>query len=771
MVKIKRKHPLAQCEECPLYDRPYVPTTYKANATLAILPEAPGREEVVQQAYLVGASGKVLFSALAQVGIKREDCALFNSAMCYPPQRGKTHTPTDDEIHLCSDERLVKDIVAQKPKLILALGNSAMIALFGSKGRGIMKERGQLREWHGIKVLPSVHPASMLHGGGAWTDFAADIERIPRILAGETFEHTPPKVQTITTDRQFNQLIEKIKAKTPCEIACDIETTGFDYLHDEILCVSISVSGTQSFVIARELCTKGRLKKLFHIKGIDWTYHNAKFDAQFLRTFLGENIPFTHDTMLKSYTLDERQGVHGLKHQATERLNAPDYEAEIRKYLPNKNSSYTAIPTDVLYKYAGYDTGYTRNLSTEYDRLMDQKQRMFYDTVLMPAVNFFMDVEREGMLIDQVRLEELKIELRENLDVLEAQLFECVGQEFNPRSPQQVSEILYQKLSLPRPRSKTATATDEECLEYNRGRHEVIPLMQDYRGEHKNYSTYVVGLEKDIWDDERVHASYLLHGAVSRTSCKDPNVQNMPREGPIKSMFIAPEGWEIFWPDFSQHEFRMVAIYSGDEWLKEVFNTDRSLHKEMAHDVYGPDYSDEDYVHTKNINFGLLFGRGAYSLSLQMKCSVREAQEKIDEFYTRMPKVRPWQDEIIAAVFQGEDLISLLGRYRRFGLITHENIKHVSNEVMNFYPQSTGSDTVLVAGARVHTSGLYDASWMRPIAFVHDAIGYYVKKGNRERLPKIIAELERIPQEVLNTDVRMKVEAKIGDSWATLKDL
>ncbi len=767
----KRKHPLAQCEECPLYDRPLVGTTYKANATIAIVPEAPGRDEVTQGAYLVGASGRLLFEALKQVGIQRSDCALFNSTMCYPPQRGKTHTPTDDEIHLCSDERLKVEIPQQKPQMILALGNSAMIALFGSKGKGITKERGRIREWHGIKVLPTVHPASILHGGSAWTDFANDIERIPRVLAGETFEDTPPKVTTIGTKKQLLELISKIKAAAPCEIACDIETTGFDYFQDDILCVSLSVTGVKAYTIVQELCTKELLKPLFDIEGVEWTYHNAKFDVQFFTTLIGKPVPHDHDTMLKSYVLDERQGAHGLKIQAAERLNASDYEASIRAHLPTKDTSYSVIPKNVLYKYGGYDAGYTRRLSSWYDQQMDSEQTMFYNRVLIPASHLFLAMEREGMLVDQEVLRRLSTDMGQELLELEERLFDVAGEVFNPRSPQQVSKLLYTKLRLPKPtRSKSETATDEECLEFNRGRHKLIPLMLQYRSDHKTYSTYVMGLGNTIWSDGRVHATYLIHGAVSRTSCTNPNIQNIPREGPIKDMFIAPEGWEVLWLDFSQHEFRMVAVYSGDEWLKQVFASGRNLHEEMSRVVYGDNYTHEEYVDAKMVNFGLLFGREAYSLSLQMGNVVSEAQEMIDAFFVRMPRVRTWQEEVVSNVFRGEDLVSKLGRYRRFGIITHQNIKHVRNEILNFYPQCTGSDTALMAGRAVQIE-VADPSWLRPVAFVHDAIGYYIKKGNRERVPQIIKVLERVPQEALSTDVTFKVDAKIGESWGSLKDL
>ncbi len=767
----KRKHPLAQCEECPLYDRPYVGTTYKDNATIAIVPEAPGRDEVTQDAYLVGASGKILFAALEQVGIQRSDCALFNATMCYPPLRGKNHTPTDDEIHLCSDERLKVDIPNQKPKMILALGNSAMIALFGSKGKGIMKERGKIRQWYGITVLPTVHPASILHGGTAWTDFANDIERIPRVLAGETFEDIPPKVTTISTKEQLRELIDKIKAATPCEIACDIETSGFDYFRDAILCVSLSVTGVKAYTIVQELCTREILTPLFDIEGVEWTYHNAKFDVQFFTTLMGKRVPHSGDTMLKSYVLDERQGPHGLKVQASERLNAPDYESEIRAYLPTKSTSYSVIPKDVLHLYGGYDAGYTRRLSRWYDRQMDSEQTMFYNRVLIPASHLFLEMEREGMLVDQEVLRRLAKDMGEDLLKQEQRLFDVAGEVFNPRSPQQVSKLLYTKLRLPKPtRPKSETATDEECLKFNRGRHEIVNHMLEYRSGHKTYSTYVMGLESTIWYDGRVHATYLIHGAVSRTSCSNPNIQNIPREGPIKNMFIAPEGWEILWLDFSQHEFRMVAVYSGDEWLKQVFADGRNLHKEMSRIVYGDDYTDEEYVAAKMVNFGLLFGREAYSLSLQMGNAVSEAQEMIDAFFTRMPRVRTWQEEVVSGVFRGEDLRSKLGRDRRFGLITYQNIKHVRNEILNFYPQATGSDSALMAGRAVQIE-VADPSWLRPVAFVHDAFGYYIRKGNRGRIPEIIKVLERVPQEALNTDVTFKVDAKIGDSWGSLKDL
>ncbi len=771
---MNRKHPDSKCEDCSLYDeRPYVPSLLRDEPVkVFVLAEAPGPQEVTQQENLVGATGKLLFSALGQVGITREDCALVNAAMCYPPKRGKTSAPKDEEIAACSDDRLLPMVKSQDPQLILALGNSAMIGLFGSKGEGIMKERGKVREWNGYKVLPTVHPASMLHGGSAFPDFAADIEAIPGLLRGEVHEVVEPEVIVIENMKQLKQLIDLIREAAPCEVACDLETTGLNYLTDSIICMSLSVTGKRAFVVVQKLCTPAYLTALFKLPGVTWTYHNAKFDTQFLHTLLGFIVGHDDDTMLKSYALDERQGVHGLKHQASERLHAPNYEAEMREYLPTKKSSYALVPKPVLHKYAGYDAGYTRLLSADQDLRLDSEQTKFYERVLMPASRFLNAMEREGMLVNMDTLKKLTKTYGESLLEQEQGLFDVAGKVFNPRSPQQVSMLLYDDLHLPRPRrSKSAAATDKDDLEFNQHRHAIIPLMQQYRTDHKNYSTYIVGLGAQVWFDGRVHASYLIHGAVSRTSCRDPNIQNIPREGPIKVVFYAPDGWEIVWCDFSQHEYHMVAIYSEDEWLREVFMSGRNLHKEMAIEVYGPDYNSEQYVDTKMVNFGLLFGREAYSLSQQMGNTPTQAQEIIDAFFGRMPRVKPWQQEIVAAVFKGEDMISKLGRYRRFGLITQQNLKHIRNEILNFYPQGTGSDTALMAGYAAHTSGIYDESWLRPVAFVHDAIGYYIKKGNRDKLGPLVRMLEQVPQDVLETDIPFKIDVKVGDTWGTLEDL
>lgn len=779
---MERKHPQSVCEDCPLYDeRPYVGPTLRDNGvTIAILGEGPGRQEVTQEEYWVGAAGKLLFDSLIQVDIKREDCSLHNACQCYPPKRGKTNTPTDKEIELCSrdEDRLKNEILSQQPRLILALGNSAMVALFGSKGLGITKERRKLRKWHGIEVLPTVHPAAILRGGGAFADFAKDLEMIPDVLAGKVIEHVLPNVDILYKESEVRALLKRLAQDDITDITVDVETTGFDYFHDTCLCISLSVrDGKKAFVFAEELCTPEILNLLVDTPGLKWSYWNGMFDAQMFRSWLGrDDIPYDDDGMLMSYSLDERQGVHGLKYRASEDLGAPDYEAEVRKYLPTKGASYADIPKPVLYKYAGYDAAYEQQERRLLWSKMDSNQRMFYQDILMPGARLIMDMEREGMLIDRKALAKLRDDYKERLKKVEANMFETVGHEFNPKSPQQVSRILYEDLGLPRPRSQTVTATDKDCLKSNEQRHEFIPQLLQYREEHKLYSTYIVGLDAQVWSDGRVHASYLLHGSVSRTSCRNPNIQNIPREGPIKMCFPTPKGWEFFWPDFSQHEYRMVAVYSGDEWLLEVFSTTnekgerRSLHKEMAIDVYGEGYSDEEYIWTKNINFGLLFGRTAYSLSFQLGKTPEECQELIDEMYGRMPRVRPWQESVLTAALRGEDLVSKLGRYRRFGLITPQNLKHTRNEIYNFYPQCTGSDTALRSMHDVwFDQG--DPDWLRPCAFIHDGLGFYIKKGHRDRIPEMVRQLEETPQRMLNTDVPFAVEVKVGDVWGSLEEL
>ncbi len=768
-----RKHPLAHCEVCPLLDRPYVPSDLKDNATLAIVGEAPAQEETVAGRPFVGQSGQILWSVLTQVGISRKNVSVLNACSC----RGRDNKVTPEAMDACRP-RLLGELKEVKPQLVVALGNTALQSIMDDKKLKITNERGTfggLRDALGVKVWASIHPASFLYSAGAFPDFTKDMAHIPDILdgrfgAGTTIdEDVPPRV--LYTTAELRAFIEELRAlPETVDITADDETTGFDYTDDRLLCISFSTDGETATVLAEELMLElDLLREIFALPNFKWSYHNAKFDAQFQRAKLGVDTPVHDDTMMMSYALDERntKGLHRLKTLAREHEGASDYEKVLDQYRTPKES-FDVIPRDVLYHYAGLDAIYTRRLKDTLLGFMDDDLKRYYYDVLIPAVRFFLDVELNGMILDREKLGQLNVEMIDKLGGIEQQLFDITEEEFNPRSPQQVATMMYGKLRLPVV-PRLGRSTNAEVLETIQ--HPFTAIMLEHRKWTKLYGAYVKNIDKNIWADGRVHPDYRIHGAVSRTSCSEPNVQNIPRGPMIRNIFTAPEGYDFVNADFSQHEFRMLAHYSKDPWLQEVYRMGRSLHREAAIELYGEDYTYEEYTMTKNYNFGVVYKRGAYSVSLQTGETVAQAQGRINAFFARMPQAAEYLQNEQRMVMEGQDLITDLGRHRRFGLITRGNAEDVQKQAVNFKLQATGSDTCLMAAAAVQQSKQFAPDEVIPVGFIHDSVLYYVKKDVREQvLPEIEKIMSKVPEEALHADIPFVVESKWGDSWGASEE-
>ncbi len=400
----------------------------------------------------------------------------------------------------------------------------------------------------------------------------------------------------------------------------------------------------------------------------------------------------------------------------------------------------------------------------------------FYQNVLMPTHGLFRAMHQEGMVIDHSRREELDKEFQLRIDNLEQEMWglEDVHTEFNPRSPQQVAAIFFDKLRL---RPVKGRGTDVDVLEALQDSHPIIRMMMRHRSMSKTHGTYIKAIAKHIAVDGRLHSEFQPQGSVSRTSSRNPNVQNIPRKGDlddpdsaiIRNLFTAPPGFVVGHIDFDQHEFKMTAVYSQDEWLTNVFNgPNPDMHSEVAVEYYGPDYTYEERIKAKVFNFGILYGITAFTLAKKIGGTQSEAEERLQQFFDRMPDVRAWIDAVKQSVMEGNDLESLTGRHRRFGLLTRNNIDDVMKQAINFFPQSTGSDTALMGVNRSWQK--VSSEVYKPVAFIHDAQVAYIKEDVAiEVLSEIAQHMVQGATDLVPSDVPFTVSAEIGPSWGEVE--
>lgn len=586
-------------------------------------------------------------------------------------------------------------------------------------------------------------------------------------------------------------LIERTIRANPGIYTFDIETSGFNPRTDRILCISIGYNGSGSWVLTEDSWNDSRKvaiwQKLFSNPDIHWVAHNGKFDIRFIRHHLGVVPYLRHDTMLLHYILDERIGTHGLKLLCSTRLALPDYEAELHKYLRRKADSYDTIPKPVLYKYAGQDTCFTYRL---YDQLMREiKDSPFYANLwqaygfVMEASNVLGDIETHGFVMDRQALDAVEHTLTAQCEAAEAQLAEIVGTtEFNPRSPKQVAAYLYDicrfdEVKLFRNKKKRVTSAEAlKKLLLEHPKDAFLQTLLHYRETKKILSTYVIAVREAIDDDGRLRTDFKIHGTVTgRLSSSKPNLQNIPRPKKnesaklIRNLFTVPEGSVIVGADYSQAELRVVAVFSGEEWMRNVWLSGTDLHTMTCLDLFGNTYTSEDRMIAKMLNFGVVYGRTAGSIAVERGISMLEATRLYNKFFDSKPKLRKWLDETRDLAESQGYLITPVGRMRRFDIFTADNTWRQLNQSANFKVSSTASDCCLLAAMRLHY-------WLREtgkgqiLLLVHDSI--YVE-CRKEWAAEVSAKLEECMLDagrfILGTDwIELAVDTHVATRWGDL---
>jgi uracil-DNA glycosylase family 4 len=383
----------------------------RSEPDLMIVGEAPGAEEVAQGRPFVGRAGKLLREILTALHVDTSRVYYTNACCCRPPMN---RTPKASDIMACK-RRLISEIEEIQPKLIIALGNTALSSLLGG-GAGITRRRGmfealEMPNGFVVGVIPTLHPAGILRMPDGFRDLADDLSFAIAVAAGEVEPvEQPPYDEFILVDEKYKltALIERLNTKE--EVAIDLETTGLDPRAGEILSCSFTFGDLQTFVIDwHELSPKTRKTLCEVMQGCNGVYHNGQFDVQWLWTH-GADVGIVADTMLAHYCLDERKGGHGLKRLATSYFHAPEYDAEVRATLEDGRKAPLALSVEDweadgdlckrVMLYNGADSYYTMRLWHRLKVEMEEDDVVWiHDAILIPAVRHFIRLEMDGILV------------------------------------------------------------------------------------------------------------------------------------------------------------------------------------------------------------------------------------------------------------------------------------------------------------------------------------------------------------------------------------
>ncbi|GAA9459335.1 DNA polymerase I [Helicobacter pylori] len=388
-----------------------------------------------------------------------------------------------------------------------------------------------------------------------------------------------------------------------------------------------------------------------------------------------------------------------------------------------------------------------------------------------PFVKVLMGMEFQGFKIDAPYFKRLEQEFKNELHVLERQILDSIGVDFNLNSPKQLSEILYEKLELPKNKSRS---TDEKSLLKILDKHPSIALILEYRELNKLFNTYTTPLLRLKDKDDKIHTTFIQTGtATGRLSSHSPNLQNIPVRSPkgllIRKGFIASsKEYCLLGVDYSQIELRLLAHFSQDKDLMEAFLKGRDIHLETSKALFGEDLAKEKRSIAKSINFGLVYGMGSKKLSETLNIPLNEAKSYIEAYFKRFPSIKDYLNRMKEEILKTSKAFTLLGRYRVFDFTgANDYIKgNYLREGVNAIFQGSASDLLKLGMLKVSERFKNDPS-VRLLLQVHDELIFEIEEKNALELQQ---EIQRIlNDEVYPLRVPLETSAFVANRWNELK--
>lgn len=486
--------------------------------------------------------------------------------------------------------------------------------------------------------------------------------------------------------------------------------------------------------------------------------------------FLSSDSPKRTDNAKALYSWCMKRGVE---------LKNVVFDAALAGYLLNVNSSdYSVERLCVEYgvAYSGERLGESLFLLNKalWEKLHAQEMYSVLADFEIPLAEVLSSMELEGIRLDTGGIHEFGEELLPKIKELEQAIYAAAGHEFNIGSPKQLSVVLFEELGLPAGKKrKTGYSTDADTLEALRDKHEIIPLIFGYRTLTKLYNTYVKGLEAAVSPDGRMHTTFKqTETRTGRISSAEPNIQNIPVRTEIgrnfRKFFVAGEGKRLADADYSQIELRVLAHLSGDEAMIRTFCEGGDIHTETAASVLGlpPEWiTPEQRRSAKAVNFGIVYGIGAFSLAKDINVSVAEAKRYIDDYLTHYSGVKAYMDKVTASAEKDGWAVTMFGRKRFIPEILSSNktVKALGKRIaMNTPIQGTAADIIKIAMIRVYRRLKEELPEARLILQVHDELIVEAPEDKADHAARILTEEM---QGAVKLAVPLIVDAKEGRSW------
>ena len=591
--------------------------------------------------------------------------------------------------------------------------------------------------------------------------------------------------ETITELSSFKTFVESIKKGTL--LSFDLETTSVDPMQAEIVGLSFSIRPDSGVYIPLKYKDKRKnhfgknelsivmktIKPVLEDSTIQKTGQNVKFDALIYKRHGVDVHGIVFDTMIAAHLSSPETRSYKLDKLALEFLN---YRmVPIEELIGSGRNQITMAEVDL--ESAAFYAAEDADIALQLTKILEEKLREhdlldFFNRVELPLLEVLLEMEYSGTYVDVNHLDEMSSDLAGKLDSLSKNILKESGTEFNINSTQQLAQILFDVLELPKIKKRS---TAEDVLKRLQDQHPLPGMILQYRKMNKLKNTYLDPLKDYIHPETgRIHSSFnQTVAATGRLSSTNPNFQNIPirtDEGrEIRKAFRArEEGWKIFSADYSQIELRIMAHLSQDPGLMKAFQNKEDVHARTASLVFGVPLEDvlpEMRRTAKIVNFGIMYGAGPFRMSQELGIPRGEGMAIIEAYFNQYAGIKDYIDRTLEQARKQKWVTTMLGRRRPVWEINSQNqIRRQAAERMaiNMPIQGTAAEMIKLAMISIHKKMRKESLKAMMILQVHDELIFEVPKEEIEQVKSmVIREMES----ALPLSVPIVVDWGVGDSW------
>lgn len=598
-----------------------------------------------------------------------------------------------------------------------------------------------------------------------------------------TITNVEHKYILVDDQAKLTELISVLNAAG--EFCYDSETTGLDTLVAELVGLSFAVKPHEAYYVVippekeKAQAIIEQLRPIFENENKILIGQNIKYDYQILKNY---NLIIKNklwDTMVAHFLIQPDMR-HNMNVLAETYLNYSPVSIEDLIGKKGKNQiSMRDVPLEKIKEYAAEDADVTIQLKEKFvPKLKETETEKLFTEVEVPLIRVLADMEREGINLDVQGLKDFSAQLADDITKVDAEIQELAGTKFNISSPKQVGEILFDYLKIVDNPKKTKTGqygTSEDILAKLEGKHPIISKILDYRELVKLKSTYVDALPDLVSSlTHRIHTSFNQVVAVTgRLSSDNPNLQNIPirteRGRQIRKAFIPRNpDYVLLSADYSQIELRVAASMSGDPGMCEAFIAGKDIHTATAAKVYGVpenEVTKDMRYKAKSVNFGIIYGQGAFGLAENLNISRTEAKTLIDNYFKEYAGIKKFMDDQVNFARDNGYVQTILGRKRWLRDITSNNAtvrSFAERNAINAPIQGSAADMIKVAMINIDKEFKTMDIKSRMILQVHDELVFDIYKPELDQLKPII---EKHMQHALKLKVPVEVGMGVGNNW------